>query len=102
MNTVQFSVSGRNLNCKDIVKDLIKCNISSSVTENITTVCNSQKCWIEQGCRIITSDMDTNKIKNIWGYLNFKYKLNCCHLKIENDYQGCIKDFIRKSECKIE
>ena len=102
MNTVQFSVSGRNLNCKDIVKDLIKCNISSSVTENITTVCNSQKCWIEQGCRIITSDMDTNKIKNIWGYLNFKYKLKCCHLKIENDYQGCIKDFIRKSECKIE
>ena len=100
MNTIQFSISKKNLNCKDIVKDLIKCKINSSVTENTTIICNSQKCWLEQGCRIITSDMETNKIKNMWNYLKFKYKLNCCHLKIENDYQGCIKNYIRDSDCK--
>ena len=102
MNTVQFSLSRKNLNCKDIIKTLINCNINSSVTENITTVCNSKKCWIEQGCRIITSDLSKKQIKNLWDTLKIRHKLKCCHLKIESDYQDCVNNFIRESECKIE
>lgn len=98
-STVQLSVSRNNLNCINVVKTLIKCGINASVTENITTICNKKKCWIENGCRIIMSDMDKEKITNVWNTLKHKHKFNCCHIKIESDYQGCIKDFIRPSEC---
>ncbi len=99
-NTVQFSISNKNLNCMDVVKTLMKCNINASVTENVTTICNAKKCWLEKGCKITTSNMERNQIKNLWNYIKFKHGLNCCHLKIEQDFQGCIKDYIQDSNCK--
>jgi len=100
MNTVQFSISKKNLVCNDVIESLKKCKINASVTNNKSIICNTKKCWIEDGCRIIASDMEVSKIKNLWNYLKFEHKLNCCHIKVERDYQGCIKDFLRESECK--
>ena len=98
--TVVFSISKRNLNCIDVIKTLVQCNINASVTENITTICNTDKCWLENGCQIVTSNMNKDKIKNLWNKLKYNHDLNCCHLKTQNDYQGCVKDFICESNCK--
>jgi len=95
MNTVEFSISRKKMNCENIINSLKKCKISASVTNNKSVICDTTNCWVEDGCRIVVGDIEVSKIKNLWNYLKFNHDLNCCHLKVKCDYQGCIKDFTR-------
>ena len=93
--TSTISVSKKNLDCSQIANILSKHGILSSITSNITTIPH-----IENGCNITQSISNKTEIINIWNILKDKYNLTCAHLKINDKYDGCILDFIKKSECK--
>ena len=101
MSTSQISVSRKNLKCSDIVKFFYNMKIPISLTENKTIICNEDKCWSENGCRIILTGQSLKKrdIKNVWNKLNDKFNLRCAHIDVEGGYKGCIYDYISDSKC---
>ena len=93
--TSTLSVSKKeNLDCKEMAKYLSKCNIITSVSDNISTTPN-----IEYGCRLVHSVNSKSDIENIWNLLKDKYNFKCGHLKIDGHYDGCILNYLRPSIC---
>ena len=93
--TSTISVSRKeNLDCKEIASFLSKCNIMTSVTENMSTTPN-----LEYGCRLVQSINSKNDIQNIWTLLKDRYNFKCGHLKIDGYYDGCILNYLRPSDC---
>ena len=96
--TSTISVSRKEkLDCMDIAKKMSKLGIMTSITSNIST-----QPEIEYGCRLTQSVTKKDEIITIWDILKKNYNFTCAHLKIENGFQGCIKDFIRPNECNKE
>ena len=95
--TSTLSVSKKeNLDCKELANFLSKCNIITSVSDNISTVPN-----IEYGCRLVQSVNSKNDIEKIWNLLQNKYNFKCGHLKIDGHYNGCILNYLRPSNCQV-
>ena len=90
---IELNISNKGLNCLNVVKTLLKCNIEANVTQNVSTICNPKKCWLENGCTIKTTLKNKEEIKNLWHTLEYKYQLNCAHLNVNNEYNGCIKKY---------
>ena len=99
-NTVELSISKRNLNCEDVINKLHKLKILASVTSNKSVVKNKKNEYlIENGCRIKLSEMkelDKNNFNKIWKELKNEFDLNCCNLKINNTFDACIYKYIKK------
>tara|TARA_B110000967_G_C18778302_1_gene506834 strand:- start:339 stop:632 length:294 start_codon:yes stop_codon:yes gene_type:complete len=94
-NTIQFSVSNKGLVCRDIIKTLKDCKITSSVSKNKSIYCNSKNiCHVENGCRIIVGNMTKEKTLKLWDIIKKKHNFNCCYLKVDNIFSGCINDYI--------
>ena len=98
--SVQLSVSNQFLNCNDVLKQLYKDGIASSITQNYSVVCRKGDCQIENGCRIIFNSLTKNKLNGIWDRMKVDHKLTCAHIKIEPIFSGCILDFIKDSDCQ--
>tara|TARA_B100000674_G_scaffold259557_1_gene214028 strand:- start:440 stop:778 length:339 start_codon:yes stop_codon:yes gene_type:complete len=96
-----LTVSSKKINhCGLITKKLFDLGIMSNVTPNQSVICDSNKCWIENGCSIILTGLNPKYInEKVWKPLNDKFDLSCAHLKISKQYQGCIYDFIKESNC---
>ena len=43
----------------------------------------------------------TEDLQKIWKELQKNYNFNCAHLKIDGGYDGCIKNYLRDTDCKI-
>ena len=99
-NTVELSISKKNLNCEDVIKKLNELKILSSVTNNKSVVKNKNNDYlIENGCRINFSELnnlDKKNIRNIWNELKNEFDLNCANLKINNTFNSCIYKYIQK------
>tara|TARA_B100000963_G_C22505338_1_gene615739 strand:- start:695 stop:1006 length:312 start_codon:yes stop_codon:yes gene_type:complete len=98
--SVELSVSNENLNCLELSNFLTKCGvINASVISNIGIV--EKK--IERGCviRLGTEYATRNHflMQELWNNLERKYHFDCAYLSIPSIYSGCIKDWIRKSDC---
>lgn len=96
-----LSISSRKLtHCGLITKKMIDLGIVSKITPNQSIICNNRRCWVENGCTILLGGLNPKYInEKVWKPLNNEFNLRCAHLKIDKQYQGCIYDFIKKSNC---
>uniref|UniRef100_A0A6C0KDU5 Uncharacterized protein n=1 Tax=viral metagenome TaxID=1070528 RepID=A0A6C0KDU5_9ZZZZ len=82
------------LDCEEVVNYLNEFNIKTSITSNYSTLPHK-----EHGCRLTQSITKKEDIKHIWFILKEKYNFCCAHLKVGNQFDGCILDFIAPSKC---
>lgn len=97
--TYVLSISRQGLNCSDVAEYMKNLQIPCSVTPNVTVRChtledNTTKCEVEQGCSVIF-----NERPYVWNNLKSKFDLNCAHLHAHSNYEGCIYDYVRSSDC---
>ena len=96
--TSTLSVSSTNkLNCEEMADFLKTFNIKSLITSNISL--NPDKEW---GCQLTQSITSKNDIKNIWEPIKHKYNFSCAHLKVGNSFDGCILDYLAKTNCSVQ
>ena len=95
-HALEISVSKINLDCETLAHTLMKCGVVSSVSPNVSIICEEGKCWKEKGCRIITKELNSEKLVDFWYTLKHGYGFSCAHLKIPNKYDGCILEYIEK------
>lgn len=94
--SINLSVSNdTNSGCYYILKNLMRAGVDCRTIETNSLVNNK----LEKGCFITISDPDTSKdnVKKIWGYISKDY--DCCHLKIDGIYSGCVYDYINSNSC---
>lgn len=96
-----LSISSNKItNCDNITKKLLDLGICSKITQNQSIICNSKKCWLENGCTILLSGLNPKYIgEKIWKPLNNDFNLKCAYLKIEKQFNGCIYDYLKESNC---
>ena len=84
--TSVLSVSRKHpINCDEIAKDLHKIGIYTSVVKN-TTYTDTK----EYGCRLTQTVTKKKELVDIWNTIKLKYDFTCAHLKLGDNYQGCI------------
>jgi hypothetical protein len=99
-NTCTLSVSSEKIkDCNSIVSALSEAGIQCSVTHNTSIQCESGKCWIERGCRIVRSVSGKHEVTKMWDVLKETCAFQCAHLSIPGNFQGCILDYTRPSLC---
>lgn len=92
-----LSVSQRDfLDCQEMAFRLSKAGICTSITSNIST-----QPHIEYGCRLTQSISSTEDLQKIWKELKKNYNFKCAHLKLDGGFDGCIKNYLRDTDCKI-
>ena len=100
-NTVELSISKKDLNCENVIKKLQKLKILASVTNNNSVIKDKNNNYmIENGCRIKFSEMNNLNKKNfskIWEELKNEFNLGCGNLKINNSFDACIYKYINKN-----
>lgn len=76
-----------------------------NITNNKSSTYNYSKKTVEEenGCNITLCGLNPTYIENdVWNPLSKKFNLGCAHLEIKGFYIGCIKNFIRPSNCTGE
>ena len=96
-----LSVSSNKIShCGLITKKLLELGICSKITPNQSIICNNNNCWLENGCTILLSGLNPKYIgKKVWEPLNNDFNLKCGYLKIEKQFNGCIFDYLKESNC---
>ena len=93
--TSTLSVSrNEHLDCKEMAEFLSKCNIITSVSNNLSTTPK-----LENGCRLTQSISSNDELERLWNLLKKKYGFKCGHLKIDGHYDGCVLNYLRPSIC---
>lgn len=82
------------IDCKEMAAFLSKCNIITSVSENISPTPK-----LENGCRLTQSISSKDDLEKLWILLKNRYDFKCGHLKIDGHYDGCILNYLRPSIC---
>jgi hypothetical protein len=86
--------------CGEVIEKLRQCSVECNVSPQETVICRSDKCCTEKGCNIKITNLEKNDIeKKVWIPLKNRFELDCAELIIHGYYIGCIRDFIRKSNC---
>ena len=86
------------LDCEKVAEFLGKAGIITDVTSNISIQRNGK----EYGCRLVQSLTSKGDIEHIWTKLRDKYNLQCAHLTIGNQYDGCILNYLTPSKCPVK
>ena len=99
-----LSISSNNIQkCSDVADQLLTVGIQCKVIENTSIVLNhkTNQYVKERGCDILITDpvVTQKKIKAIWMPIRERYNLECAYLNILGNYQGCIWDYMRDSNC---
>lgn len=90
-----ISVSRREeLDCVRLARLMSKAGIMTSVTSNISTTPE-----IENGCRMVQSIKGKDDIERIWGILKSEYGFRCAHVRVGDQYDGCILDYLVETRC---
>ena len=96
--SVNISVSSKvNNNCDTIINNLNKFGINARIIETKSCV---DKC-IEKGCLITCNNeyIEKEKLKKLWNIININNNYNCCHLRIEGLFDGCIFNYLADDFC---
>jgi len=83
--------------CLRVAKSLKDMGISLDVAPNFTVIDGR----LEYGCKV-TFQGTSSDLKNIWNHLKSKYDYNCAHVRKENNFGGCIYDYMRDSNCPTQ
>lgn len=95
-----LNISKKGLSCFQVLKILKDNGVVSNVTSNQSIQCDSEKCWLEGGCKITVAGLEPKYLKSqVWKPLVKKTGVRCGHLEIKGIYTGCILNFLRKSAC---
>ena len=90
-----LSVSSKNkLNCEEMAEFLKTLNIKTLITSNISLTPDKE--W---GCQFTQSITSKNDIYKIWKPIKNKYGFNCAHLTVGNSFNGCVLDYLAKTNC---
>ena len=93
--TTTLSISRKEpLDCKKMAKYLGAKGFYTSVTANISTAPE-----IEYGCRLTQTMTQKKEIESLWTTLKNKYNFTCAHVKVGDQFEGCILDFLAPSKC---
>ena len=82
------------LDCKEVAEYLSKCNIITSISDNLSTTPK-----LENGCRLTQSISSKDDLEKLWNLLKNRYDFKCAHLKIDGHYDGCILNYLAESKC---
>ena len=93
--TAVLSVSRKGLDCDAITRALSKCGIDADGVRNITMRDGRR----EDGCRVTMGVQSKETIAKAWTAIRRPFGLNCAHINVSANYQGCIYDFLRPSSC---
>lgn len=97
---MELSISSKNLNCFELSNFLIKSGVMNA---NIVPAIGLVDTKIERSCNIKLnhSYSASNKfaLSKLWSNLELEYNFKCAYLHIPGIYNGCIKDWLRKSDC---
>ena len=93
--TSTLSVSRKDtLNCEDMADFINTLNIKFLITSNISFTPHK-----EYGCQITQSITSKNDINKLWEPLKHKYGFHCAHLKVGDSFNGCVLDYLEKTNC---
>tara|TARA_B110000046_G_scaffold158115_1_gene169885 strand:- start:3239 stop:3568 length:330 start_codon:yes stop_codon:yes gene_type:complete len=93
-----LSVSSTNplFNCKNVANKLKECGVQCKITQNNSIVEKRKKLFHEIGCTVELFNFDNTNLKNqVWKPIKDKYRFNCAHLFITNEYSGCIHGYFQ-------
>ena len=103
--TIELFISSDKIkNCNEIVDLLINLQILGNVSSNKTIIKKNNKYFLEKGCKIIIANhqnIDSKKDieKKLWEPIQNKFNLECAYINVSNNFNGCIYDYLRKSNC---
>ena len=89
-------VSGKTLQCEEIVKLMKKSGIAGWVQPNDTIQCKNGVCWFEQGCKVLFEDADG--IEKNWDLFQSVLPIQCGYVHTHS-FKGCVLDYLRPSSC---
>ena len=93
--TTTVSVSSKKpMDCVKMAKFLGAQGFYTSVAVN-----TSAEPDIEYGCRLTQSMTEKKEVESLWTTLKDEYDLECAHIRIGDQFDGCILDFLRPSLC---
>lgn len=93
--TTTVSVSSKQpMDCVKMAKFLGAKGIYTSVAVN-----TSAEPDIEYGCRLTQSMTEKKELETLWSALKDEYNLTCAHVKVGDQFDGCILDFLAPSLC---
>lgn len=98
-HTATLSVSGRGMDCREVVRCLRDLGIASSVTPNTSVQCHEGHCWLEEGCRVVQAFQRKSEVTRTWSALRDRMSLGCAHLRIDGVFSGCVLDYCRPTRC---
>ena len=100
IKSLVMSVSAEKLDCNDIIRYLQHYQIMASVTENKSIICKDNVCKVENGCKIIFNKIDKFNLKHIvWKPIKKLNKLECAHIYVPGEFNGCIYDYLEPTKC---
>lgn len=99
-NTVITNVSGRNMDCDEIIHNLMKARVQCHVETNKSVRCKGDECWVENGCTITSSVYTKDESLKAWEVAKKTDRVECAHICIPGKFSGCAKDWERDSLCK--
>jgi hypothetical protein len=99
--TSDLAISSKTIyDCGMVAETLRKSGVMCNVSSQTSVICNDTWCWTEKGCNIKITGLAHEEIeKKVWIPLKNKFELTCAHLDVHGYYIGCIKNFIRPSDC---
>jgi len=93
--TTTLSVSSKKpMDCVKMAKFLGAQGFYTSVAVN-----TSAEPDIEYGCRLTQSMTEKKEMESLWTILKDEYDLECAHVRIGDQFDGCILDFLRPTLC---
>ncbi len=91
---LSVSSSSSSFNCRKVIDTLKRCGIPCVVTETNCLVEEDNNVSLEKGCKIELATTKKYDIKkDVWSPIHKEFKLKCAHLRIDNEYSGCIHDY---------
>jgi hypothetical protein len=98
--SVELSISKKNIDCIEVANFLTKCGVRNANIIGGTGIVNG---LIEPSCTIRLGHdySSSNKflINQLWTNLKSKYNFECAYFSVPGIYGGCIKDWMRPSNC---
>lgn len=99
--TTILNISSKKIDskCSNVITFMQKIGIECNISSQKTVTKND----IDNGCQIVITGLNPNLLENkVWKPLAQEFDLKCAHMNMTREYYGCIRNFIRKSDCPIE
>jgi hypothetical protein len=94
--SAELFVSGPELSsCEAIARAMVDMKVIGHVTPNRTVHENG----IENGCAILISEYNKEKMLLLWNRLRRQFSFECAHVRVSHQSSGCVLDFEQLSRC---